>query len=141
MSAWIVTHNHIDTLVYWGIARGLIPADGADSAGHALWSENIASVAYRYPADRSGHRPGPLGFEDEEALTYSYAAPTQNDEGDPYDAASAVRLVESYGYQSCEHPQWPESWAYYYHNRLRASLLTVPGIDKALASDNLPWGI
>lgn len=146
MSAWIVSHNHIDTLVYWGMRVGLIEEDLADDSGQMLWTENLLSVAYRYPDDKSGERNGPDGLTDEEIAAYHYQTPVivpANEfygEGDPYNADVALVQLECYTYQSCEHPEWQDSWAFSFCESLRKQLTTqTAGVD--LISTSIPWGI
>jgi len=150
MSAWIVTENHIDALVEWGIRTGLINTPEADTAGRKLWAENLASVAYRYPHDGDGERPGPTGFRDADVTTYVWSAakPTLPDMGyagfDPNDPEHALQQVGCYTYQSCEHEDWDGSWAKSYCDALVAAL--KPLAAKAhrhpkRAKAEIPWGI
>ncbi len=102
MSAYVVRRSHIDALVRTAIdgpaaVEGSPPREGsgrwhrwtvyhdhdhdhgyevswqtADNIGRMLWTENVASVAYRYPADEPTNRPGPLDFSDAEVEAYTY---------------------------------------------------------------------
>lgn len=132
MSAWIVSHNHIDTLVYWGMRVGLIEEDLADDSGQMLWTENLLSCR--------SVRPG------QEIAAYHYQTPVivpANEfygEGDPYNADVALVQLECYTYQSCEHPEWQDSWAFSFCESLRKQLTTqTAGVD--LISTSIPWGI
>jgi hypothetical protein len=79
-----------------------------------LWKENLTSVAYRYPADRDGDRPGPENFRDSDVDTYRFRCyPGQVD---PEVVATAAT---SLAYQSCEHPDWAASAACRWVTRLR----------------------
>ena len=146
MSAWIVSHNHIDTLVYWGIMAGLIDEREADEVGRMLWEENLRSVAYRYPDDLSGDRPGPIGLTDDEIRRYTYRAPSvipatdYYGEGDPYNPTIALVQLECYDYQSCEHPGFQNSEAHSFYMDLKEELTTnyEAGTE---ASPRVPWGL
>ncbi|MEU8664688.1 hypothetical protein [Actinoplanes philippinensis] len=113
MSAWIVDRDHLDLLLTAAVQWNLITADQADDTGRMLWKENLASVAYRYPRDRDGGRPGPHGFRDRDVDTYRYR---------PYPGRIDPEVIEaaagSLWYQSCEHPGWHDSAAAQWVNRL-----------------------
>ena len=115
-----------------------------------LWVENVRSVAYRYPGDGDGERPGPNGFRDADATSYVWRAakPTLPEMGyagfDPNNPAHALQQVQCYTYQSCEHPEWGNAWAKTYCDALATALSPLaakasrhPKRDKAEA----PWGI
>lgn len=72
MSAWIVSKTHIDYLVT-ALIRAELTDKSPDEAGRMLWRECLASVAWRYPNDGDGGRPGPVGFHDSEVDTYTWA--------------------------------------------------------------------
>ena len=114
MSAWIVSRDHLDLLVTAAVAWDLTDREHADEAGRMLWKENLASVAYRYPADRDGERPGPVDFRDRHVDTYRFRC--YPGRVDPEVVATAAA---SLAYQSCEHPGWPASAARRWVTRLR----------------------
>lgn len=98
---------------------------GADAAGCMLWAENLASVAYRYPNDVSGERPGPNGFEDVWTVLYTFNRIPGN-----VRALTVLSELSSYEYQSCEHPGWESSEAKRYCDALRkAAIHRLPGYD------------
>lgn len=103
MSAFMVSRRHIDYLVTAAVAREL--TTNPDETGRMLWRECLASLAYRYPDDGDGGRPGPVSFRDGDVETYTWTAATT-----PTPAA-LHSLIRCYCYQSCEHPQWEESQA------------------------------
>jgi hypothetical protein len=122
MSAWIVDRDHLDRLLTAAVQWDVITADQADETGRMLWKENLASVAYRYPRDRDGGRPGPDGFRDRDADTYRHRAyPGRIDPEVVQSAAASLR------YQSCEHPGWHGSTAAQWVNHLHR-----------LATDRIP---
>lgn len=122
MSAWIVDRNHLDLLLTAAIDWDVITADQADAIGRMLWKENLTSVAYCYPHDRDGDRPGPDGFRDRDVDTYQHR---------PYpgriDPEVVATAAHSLRYQSCGHPGWLDSTAMQWLNRLHQ-----------LATDRIP---
>lgn len=151
MSAWIVSRKHIDVLVnaglgtrdnsvswWWeqapsGVQHRHLNWQNADLVGSMLWAENLASVAYRYPNDKDGERPGPNDFKDEHVITYVFnrGNAETDDDGNEVTLIDAMTLLDSYEYQSCEHPTWKESEAYAYCHALRSHLMhKLPGYNK-----------
>jgi len=133
MSAWIVSKTHIDCLVQAGIEREMVRPEEADEFGRMLWGECLASVAYRYPQDGDGDRPGPSDFRDSDVDTYVYE-PLDGEPGISLLAEAVVhKAVGCYDYQSCEHPGYEGSEA----QRFAHILHKVT----ALAEGDAPWGI
>lgn len=147
MSAFLVSKAHIDYLVHAAItlnARphlGCIPFHGeyvsaatSNDVGRALWFTNVASVLYRYP-DCDIHRgdlPGPVGIDHESIVTY--ACPVFPEKR--FDVVTALKALDCYEHQSCEHPGWRESAAFAFIDRLRGALIrALPDYDQA------PWEI
>jgi hypothetical protein len=148
MSAYIHEKAHIDAIVTFafdgpsGIGGGpghgwSAPSavanlaesnsDARNALGRMLWSENVASVAARYPNDTPASRPGPCSDDiDAEAAAYTW---------EPFrllTLAEAMMALHSYVYQSCEHDGWKESKA----NAIIQELVwcasrRVPGYDSA----------
>jgi len=116
MSAWIVSRDHLDLLISAGIAWNLTTADHADEIGRTLWRENLASVAYRYPDDRDGTRPAPADFRDRDVDSYRFRPYPGRIDPEVVTAAAA-----SLDYQSCEHPDWPDSTACRWVHELHAA--------------------
>jgi hypothetical protein len=110
------------------LRRGHLPPT-ADELGQMLWRENLLSVAYRYPDDGDGDRPGPSDFRDADVDEYSYV-PTK-----PLTAAALLKTIACYEYQSCEHPGWKISEA----RALTTRLMPARARERALDS-NTPWG-
>jgi hypothetical protein len=99
VSAWIISRKHIDLLVTVIIRSEIVATGGKTPTeiGRTLWQENHNSVNYRYdentPTPTYTHQP--------------YAVP-------PADATwylFALKQIDCYRYQSCEHPGWAESEA------------------------------
>lgn len=135
MSAYVMSKEDISVLVAAGLrlASDLpAPDTAAESIGQRLLDECVRSVSYRYPDDDLGNLPG--SFEEEiiapgiEPVTfaqwltpYAYAEPTQ-----PLYRDDLEGTISSYEYQSCEHPEWEDSWAYAYCISLRKLLAEFP---------------
>lgn len=127
-----MSRRHIDYLVTAVIALQdrLAPFQFTDKSpdelGRMLWRECLASVAYRYPDDSDGERPGPPGFRDADVGTYTYTpAPVLTD-------GALAKTLGCYRYQSCEHPGWNDSEA----GKLTAALYN-PNIPY---DESAPWG-
>ena len=113
MSAWIVSRDHLDLLLTAAVAWELAAPDDTDRLGRMLWTQNLASVAYRYPADRDGDSPSDV--RDRRAATYRFRR--YPGRIDPQVVATAA---DSFTYQSCEHPGWVASPARDWVARLHA---------------------
>lgn len=97
----------------------------ADEVGSMLWAENLSSVAYRYPNDVSGERPGPIGFEDSWVLLYRFKRIPGT-----IRALTVLSALDTYEYQSCEHSGWDTSEAKRYCDALRRTAIKwLPGYD------------
>jgi hypothetical protein len=127
MSAWIVSEKHIDYMVT-AIIHAELSEKSPDEIGRMLWRECLASVAYRYPGDGDGERPGPIGFRDADADEYTWA------ETPLLTGGALAKTLGCYDYQSCEHPGYDASEARALVAKLQASLGDV-GYD-----DSTPWG-
>ena len=130
MSAFIVSHDHIDALVTaaralfhsasgdWRIGDAGVDVS-ADQFGALLWSENHASVNHRYGAIRLRCCP---------AYRFRAVKLPANGFRDLGVVGQALMLLDCYEYQSCEHPTWKDSNARWFCDRLRAKLETqLPG--------------
>ena len=115
MSAYTVDKDVIDLIV--SAALVLSPADIAaqidtDHCGFDLWSENYASVNFRYT-------------ESETAPEYKFEQVAEIARGQQLTGGHLVQIlkcIENYRYQSCEHPGWPESAAYLLCQALEQSI-------------------
>jgi hypothetical protein len=126
VSAWMVSKAHIDVLVQ-GLAESETVTDvDPDELGRILWRECLASVAYRYPNDGDGERPGPVDFRDNDVETYTYRRPAKK-----VGLGGLMTAIECYDYQSCEHPGWTTSqaraWVLDLHARLKDAGSTSNG--------------
>lgn len=133
MSAFIVDHAHIDVMI--DVAKQFAGApycrlrwvhanpmrmtriDEVDETilGRMLLSENARSVADRY---REGQHPV--------ALTYRYRRTHRI-----FTPAEALKAVDCYRYQSCEHDDWKESEACAFSEALYRQIvrLAIPQCD------------
>ena len=135
MSAWIVSRAHIDVLVQ-GLCEGEhVTHLDPDEVGRVLWRECLASVAYRYPGDGDGERPGPIDFRDGDVETYAYRRPARR-----IDPSGLLYAIGCYQYQSCEHPGWTGSDAERWTTRLREALQRNPAVEVSPPFGKYPWG-
>lgn len=121
MSAFILADAHIGALVHVA-ARGPLGGvgrwyqlSGWAGIGDDLLAENIASIRARYGAEAASDpepfRPGPVRH-----LT----------------TIEALKAVQCYEYQSCEHDAWEASRARKFCSALTFALVTqLPGYDAA----------
>jgi hypothetical protein len=151
MSAWIVSREHVRFLVEaafevprMGSMRHGSPLTwyhngrrcelGFERERHAevgqmLWTENVKSVAFRYPDDRfKGCLPGPIGedylYQEHKTIHAALSL------------VAVLKAIDCYEYQSCEHDGWKVSEAHAFCTALRhAVCAALPGYDDA------PWGI
>ena len=140
MSAFLVSKAHIDALVsvaLFGVAEatalsGLWPetyfentrlgVPRANLLGDRLLRENEASMKARYPRDNAE----PLPF-----YVYSWEEVYK-----PITAAAALKLLDCYTYQACEHDGWGTSAVKRWCDSLQSQLVTcIPGYNAA------PWAI
>lgn len=149
MSAYIVDKNHIVYLVaaamsrrinsrggnfrwYWGTREAqqsrelsCVDYERAAEVGNMLMLENIKSVSYRYPNESSGTLPGPVSGN---------SVVTAADCGVCYEftPAQVHKACCCLDYQSCEHPEWRESEACAFLDRLKeAAAHAMPGWEEA----------
>jgi hypothetical protein len=150
MSAFMVSKSHIDALVhaaYFG-PRGVrgLPQSGhwckpqfkgchnwgfeqMNDVGEMLIRENLSCIHARYPdtlTDPEG-TPGPIAQY--WLQPYEHETPTRK-----MGVVEALKALDCYEYQSCEHPEWDKSEAFEFCRSMRHSLIgCLPGYDDA------PW--
>jgi hypothetical protein len=135
VSAWIVDRAHIDVLVQGLAESETVTEVDPDALGQELWRENLASVAYRYPRDGDGERPGPIDFRDADVDEYVYRRPSAK-----IDPQALLVALGCYDYQSCEHPGWATSRARLWTTTLREQLLRSGVKEAAPGSRMEAWG-
>jgi len=157
MSAYMVSKEHIDAIVYaayegpkdngrpsgygrqtWyrpgfkgNNGENQVDFHNLDELGKLLVKENLSSIHARYPdtiADPK-HTPGPC---DQYWLQpYTWTRPTRR-----LNAVEALKALACYEYQSCEHQEWESSAARQFCESLRHALIgCLPGYDEA------EWGV
>ena len=144
MSAYICNPEHFAALAVYAVKRqAVIPdyvTDAAFIAGE-LAIENIRSVAYRYPNNKSGARPGPcmmdgeiIGAAHQFAQQYSEHCPQLSE-------VDLLAMLSCFDYQACETPDYSESKAAKQIKALRAKIMhgypnlkprDVPGYENAI---------
>lgn len=108
--------------------------DRAPRVAVILARENIASVAYRYPHDGEGERPGPVGIPTD--LDYTLLCVSAARRHLVYavelDPAQILKAADCLEYQSCEHPGWEKSVAHELLGLIRRLAYTsLPGYEMA----------
>jgi len=99
----------------------------ASRAGAAMLAENIASVKSLYRDSDFDLLPGPAPTPDPDQYEWT-------EFGAALTIVEALKAIESYEYQSNEHPDWSGSGSAAFCNRLRATLVSyLPGYEEA------PW--
>lgn len=89
-----------------------------------LVSENLASLAYRYPDDTSGN-----------ATVDSYAVHSASIKAD-LPVLHIIKLCHNYEYQACEHPGWQDSTA-----RKLVKAIETHAVPCLPGYDDAPWGL
>jgi hypothetical protein len=140
MSAWVVSDEHISYLVHaamhapYGIRFGYVKVnhETATAVGRDLLQENINSVYHRYDEDTEAGDMFRATSDHESVMLYVCPRiPSKR-----FDVVTALKAVDCYEYQSCEHPGWQTSQSRAFCEELRSSLIgQLPGYDAA------PWGI
>ena len=143
MSAYMVNRHHITYLVaaamshricrdglrwrHAGVSQQLRAMDYERAAEIAqmLWDENLKSIESRYPDSKKSRKlPGPIG-EDYEIRPADLERCWM--EFDPLQVIMSIHCLE---YQSCEHPEWPDSEAYAFLKALEHQAINaIPGFE------------
>jgi hypothetical protein len=137
MSAWVVSHHHIDLLVSAAIDYGVYvrllnigpvekaTEENAQAIGLMLWTENVRSVVYRYNLAGSEEERGYLS-----ALNgYSFRRYSG------LRASAVVSAVACFDYQACECPDYRETAAAFFVRQLQQAVGGHPA-----GYDNEPRG-
>lgn len=120
MSAYICNPEHIGVLAAYAAAqhcaiqnwRHASEVGTAQSVAQGLVRANIAAVAYRYPNDVDGSRPGPglLDADIEKAVALYAAHFVIHPER--LTPIAVIKLCRGLGYQSCDRDDWTVSLAW-----------------------------
>jgi hypothetical protein len=117
MSAFILPIAHIDYVVSAAISLLGLPLEAANQLRRTLARENAISVNFRY----LGHPDAALDVDSREFRQVEALDPVQ-----------VIKAVQSYRYQSCEHPGWGDSRAYLVSEEIReAAIAALPGYESA----------
>jgi hypothetical protein len=142
MSAFVVSKEHIDAIVaaampsgaqegcYWYRGGNGKYADytNADEIGRMLWDECVRSVSYRYPDNDP--LPGGAYFDDGTPESEAYVFPLLK--APKLEPVAALKAIQCYEYQSCEHPGWDTSEAKTFCSYLIEHLIQkLPGYAEA----------
>lgn len=136
MSAYIVSHSHIDALLtfaarhrvdyFVGDERVTITAFNATEIGCILLDENERSVRTRYPTDAADELPG---TDDESTASYKWG-PLE------VPALHVLKGCDCFDYQACETDDYHSTVAHKIIAAIRATAtMQLPGYDAA------PWQI
>lgn len=147
MSAWIVSHAHIDALLTFveqekiSLPLSGTPTDaiaikggGATAIGRILLAENLRSVLHRYPNDTEETCPGTEG---ETVAGYTFK-PFKDLPNMPSGQACVwvLKACHCLDYQCCETDDWKETQAFRILETIEsAAIRRLPGYNEA------PWGI
>lgn len=101
----------------------------AQTLGQMLFDTCLRSVWHRYPNDTLETLPGYMPDRERGSLY-------KHNHGLSVKPIAALKAIDCYEYQSCEFPEWRETCAYAFCDRLRDSLIgDLPGYEDA------PWEI
>ncbi len=115
MSAFIVSHNHINAIVSFARRHQVVNIAGNEqAAAELLLSENTRSVNHRYQED------APVGL-----IVYDCQAPKLS-------PVEAIKACNSLGYQSCESEDWESTQACQLLRSITsAAVMDLPGYEAA----------
>lgn len=142
MSAFIVSHDHIDALLtfaserhrYGAVsyyvketgARVVITEENATEIGRILITENERSVYARYSDCGPGNAPGTIG---QDAANYTFKRWPYSS---PLTAVSILKGCSCFDYQACETDDYEDSLAFEIVNTIRKRAISrLPGYDDA----------
>ena len=143
MSAFIVDKIHIDGLVqamlesngfhspfryFFKDKSHAVVKENANDIGSMLWEENLKSIDSRYPdCKEDGKYPGPIDFSTKDIVSYTYKRASQR-----VKLIDALKAIDCYEYQTCEHNDWEKSESFAICQSLRKWLISrLPGYEEA----------
>lgn len=114
MSAYICNPEHFGILAAYAAAHDCALYDWknvdkritAQNVAKNLALENIRSVAYRYPNDKDGERPGPCLKDAQIVEAAAIYAAYFVDHPQAIRPMQIIKLCDCVDYQSCETPDW-----------------------------------
>lgn len=144
MSAFVVSHAHIDALLTFADNKRMLNDIGYHidrnkqftwtDIGRILLAENERSVCHRYPDTTPGDCPGTIG---EEAISYRFKTwqPAFRMQFTQL-CVTVIKACDCFDYQACETDDYAESISHRIIEAIRAKAVRcLPGYD------NAPWGI
>jgi hypothetical protein len=145
MSAFVVSHDHIDALLTFASDKRIIDDLGyfvnrgatkltPSEIGRVLLAENERSVCHRYPDCTPGDAPGKIG---EEAVNYNFHRFSEFDRMQhAQKCAWVLKACQCFDYQACETDDYEQSIAHQIIRRIEARVIeSLPYYEEA------PWGI
>lgn len=116
MSAFVVGHNHINSIVNWAVNHQVIERQQANEVGQLLWNENVKAVNYRYK-------------EKDKAEKFEWL-PMKARRLTQLEVLKACMCLE---YQCDEHPKWKSSKAKQWIQDIKdQAIRKLPGYDQAV---------
>lgn len=109
MSAFVCMPEHLGALAA-AMVHYELETDAAEVA-ETLARENIRSVAFRYPSDKDGGRPGPCLYDSQIVQAARCYAAHYVSHGLPVNARDLINMIRCYEYQTCESPDWERTQA------------------------------
>ena len=143
MSSYIVSPEHVGALAAFAMRQKypLVVLSYHDSNQYntakniakGLMEANIASVAYRYPNDKDGGRPGLTGYTDEQYVSEAVSAANTYMRTFPaLRAVDIIAMARCLNYQSCEVDDWDSTPAYkQIRDIVEAAINTLPDYEGA----------
>lgn len=148
MSAFMCSDRHLGILAAYAVRNVLecVPRDLRSELEHdgferrpggfvrtvsrvasMLASENLDSIAHRYPGDHTGEKEAYARFD---------VPKNAESEARTLPALTIIKACHCYAYQACEHPGWEASAARKLVQAIEAHAVRhLPGYDAA------PWGL
>jgi hypothetical protein len=147
MSAFVVSHDHIDAMLTWAVDNkfsywnnqtqgwATVRRDNATDVGQMLLRENVRSVLHRYPdCKEGGEMPGTIGETPENYRFRVFEPFVHMPRGKM--CLWVFKATQCFDYQACETDDYEGSQAARFMNELRSSvIMKMPGYNDA------PWGI
>lgn len=135
MSCFIVSDEHINTLVTYAVANNLVKRRAASTVARLLFNENVRSFVARYNGRHMEDVP--------KTIKYKATLPE-------YSHVAIVKQCNCYDYQACETSDYEQSAAAAFVTKIRKAALKAAGLPEGTTSDALygtpayeaaPWGL
>jgi hypothetical protein len=136
MSACLVSEDHINAIVTYGIDTGFIFADNAPKVTEALTAHNMLALAERYPnVAESAWMAAPY--------TFKRVAPSVGDmrRTKRNIATAIIKLCDCFDYQASESSSWEGSAAHRLLNIIRLAAESNGGQEHGPIYNHMPWDL